>query len=137
MGAARSAASREVILRAGVFGSPQLLMLSGVGPAAHLAEHGIDVLADLPFGDNLHDHMFVPMTYCMTSARNRGTTPYFAGGVIKEAVRGDTWMGRTVFEAVGFVRSSQAPDEHTGHPGSRAAVVLPVPQPGLPGPAEG
>ena len=61
--------------------------------------------ADLPVGDNLHDHMFVPMTYCMTSARNRGTTPYFAGGVIKEAIRGDTWMGRTVFEAVGFVRS--------------------------------
>ena len=99
-----------MILCAGVYGSPQLLMLSGVGPAGHLREHGIDVLADLPVGDNLHDHMFVPMTYCMTSARNRGTTPYFAGGVIKEAVRGDTWMGRTVFEAVGFVRSPQARD---------------------------
>ena len=99
-----------MILCAGVYGSPQLLMLSGVGPAAHLREHGIDVAADLPVGDNLHDHMFVPMTYCMTSARNRGTTPYFAGGVVKEAVRGDTWMGRTVFEAVGFVRSSQARD---------------------------
>jgi len=103
-------ASREVILCAGVYGSPQLLMLSGVGPAGHLAEHGIDVVADLPVGDNLHDHMFVPMTYCMTSARNRGTTPYFAGGVIAEAVRGGTWMGRTVFEAVGFVRSPHARD---------------------------
>src|SRR5207237_327585 len=103
-------ASREVVLCAGVYGSPQLLMLSGVGPAGHLAEHGIDAVADLPVGDNLHDHMFVPMTYCMTSARNRGTTPYFAGGVIREAVRGDTWMGRTVFEAVGFVRTPQARD---------------------------
>jgi Choline dehydrogenase and related flavoproteins len=65
-------ASREVILCAGVYGSPQLLMLSGVGPAGHLREHGVDVVADLPVGDNLHDHMFVPMTYCMTSARNRG-----------------------------------------------------------------
>jgi len=55
-------ASREVILCAGVYGSPQLLMLSGVGPAGHLREHGIDVVADLPVGDNLHDHMFVPMT---------------------------------------------------------------------------
>ena len=64
--------------------------------------------ADLPVGDNLHDHMFVPMTYCMTSARNRGTTPYFLGGIASEAIRGDTWMGRTVFEAVGFVRSPQA-----------------------------
>jgi choline dehydrogenase len=101
-------ASREVILSAGVYGSAQLLLLSGVGPAGHLREHGIAVAADLPVGDNLHDHMFVPMTYCMTSACHRGTTPYFVGGIVAEAVRGDTWMGRTVFEAVGFVRSSRA-----------------------------
>jgi choline dehydrogenase-like flavoprotein len=101
-------ASREVILCAGVYGSPQLLLLSGIGPAAHLRDHGIAVAADLPVGRNLHDHMFVPMTYCMKSARNRGTTPYFVGGIVSEAIRGDTWMGRTVFEAVGFVRSSQA-----------------------------
>ena len=100
-------AAREVILSAGAYGSPQLLMLSGIGPAAHLREHGIEVVADLPVGDNLHDHVFVPMTYVMKTARNRGTTPYFVGGIMKEAVRGDTWMGRTVFEAVGFVRSGQ------------------------------
>ena len=52
--------------------------------------------------------MFVPMTYCMTSARNRGTTPYFVGGILKEAIRHDSWMGRTVFEVLGFVRSPQA-----------------------------
>jgi choline dehydrogenase-like flavoprotein len=103
-------AGREVILCAGVYGSPQLLMLSGIGPAEHLRRHGIEVVADLPVGDNLHDHMFVPMTYCMKSARNRGTAPYFFGGIVQEAVRGDTWMGRTVFEAVGFVRSSLATD---------------------------
>jgi choline dehydrogenase len=100
-------AAREVILCAGVFGSPQLLMLSGLGPAAHLRAHGLDVIADLPVGDNLHDHMFVPLTYVMKTARNRGTTPYFVGGIINEAIRGDTWMGRSVFEVVGFVRSSQ------------------------------
>jgi choline dehydrogenase-like flavoprotein len=101
-------ASKEVIVSAGVFGSPQLLMLSGVGPAAHLREHGIDVVADLPVGDNLHDHMFAPLTYVMKSARNRGTTPYFVRGTLSEAVRGDTWMGRSVFEVVGFVRSTLA-----------------------------
>ncbi|MDP3894853.1 GMC family oxidoreductase, partial [Nocardioides sp.] len=47
-------AGKEVILSAGVVGSPQLLMLSGVGHAQHLRDHGIDVVADLPVGDNLH-----------------------------------------------------------------------------------
>jgi choline dehydrogenase len=50
----------------------------------------------------------VPMTYVMKTARNRGTTPYFAAGVVREAISGNTWMGRTVFEACGFVRSSLA-----------------------------
>ncbi|MCP9969311.1 FAD-dependent oxidoreductase [Actinomadura madurae] len=103
-------ASREVVLAAGAFGSPHLLMLSGVGPAAHLREHGIEVRADLPVGDNLHDHMFVPMTFVMDSARNKGTAPYFARGVVKEWTRGGTWVARSVFEAVGFVRSGQAGD---------------------------
>jgi choline dehydrogenase len=103
-------ASKEVVLAAGAFGSPHLLMLSGVGPAGHLREHGIEVRADLPVGDNLHDHMFVPMTFVMDTARNKGTAPYFAKGVAKEYTRGGTWVARTVFEAVGFVRSGQAGD---------------------------
>jgi choline dehydrogenase len=48
---------REVILSAGVINTPQLLMVSGVGPAAHLREHAIEVVADVPgVGENLHDH---------------------------------------------------------------------------------
>lgn len=101
-------ARREVILCAGVFGSPQILMLSGIGPASHLKSHGIKVIADLPVGDNLHDHMFVPMTFLAPSAQRRGTARYFLSGMIAEAVRGDSWFGRTVFEGGAFVRSKHA-----------------------------
>jgi len=61
-------ASREIILCGGTINSPQLLMLSGIGPADHLQSHGIQVLTDLPgVGQNLQDH---PMTRfrCWTSA---------------------------------------------------------------------
>lgn len=51
-------ANHEVIVCAGAYASPQLLMLSGVGPADHLRQHGIDVLVDLPgVGSNLSDHL--------------------------------------------------------------------------------
>jgi choline dehydrogenase len=53
-------ASEEVIVCGGAINSPQLLMLSGVGPADHLGEHGIDVVQDLPgVGANLQDHLSV------------------------------------------------------------------------------
>ncbi len=101
-------AGKEVILSAGVFGSAQLLMLSGVGPADHLAEHGIDVLADLPVGDNLHDHLFVPTTWIMPNAVHRGVPSYFFRGLAKELTRGGSFLENSVFETVGFVRTSLA-----------------------------
>lgn len=52
-------ADGEIIVSAGAYDSPQLLMCSGVGPADHLTEHGIDVVVDLPgVGRNLQDHLF-------------------------------------------------------------------------------
>ena len=55
-------ANREVILCAGALETPKLLMLSGVGPQAHLSEHGISLVHDLPgIGENLHDHPNVCM----------------------------------------------------------------------------
>jgi choline dehydrogenase-like flavoprotein len=52
-------AGRQVILATGTFNTPQLLMLSGIGPAAHLKEQGIKTIADLPVGKNLQDHLAV------------------------------------------------------------------------------
>lgn len=55
----RVLARREVIVSAGTIGSPHLLLLSGVGPRAQLEEFEIPVVADLPVGENLQDHVFV------------------------------------------------------------------------------
>ncbi len=57
----------EVVLAAGAIGSPQLLMLSGVGPAAHLSEHGIPLVLDKPgVGGNLQDHLQLRMIFKVT-----------------------------------------------------------------------
>ncbi|HUB95503.1 MAG TPA: GMC family oxidoreductase N-terminal domain-containing protein [Stellaceae bacterium] len=57
-----AAARREVILVAGALATPRILMLSGIGPAAHLKEHGIEVVVDRPaVGGNYQDHLSVPV----------------------------------------------------------------------------
>jgi choline dehydrogenase len=104
-------AGKEVILSAGFVGSAQLLMLSGVGHAQHLKDLGIEVVADLPVGDNLHDHMFHALTFSCSASTNRGTAPYFAKGVLKEVLRpGSTFMANSVFEVLAFLKTSQATD---------------------------
>lgn len=57
-------ARKEVILSAGAIATPKLLMLSGIGPAAHLAGHGIDTVLNLPgVGQNLQDHIEISLVY--------------------------------------------------------------------------
>jgi choline dehydrogenase-like flavoprotein len=100
---------REVILSGGAVNSPQLLMLSGVGPADHVRAFGIDVVADLPVGDNLHDHLFVPMTFAMPTAIRKPSPAYFGRAFVRENFRaGTTWLARSVFEVVAFVRTPYA-----------------------------
>ncbi|MGA8261489.1 MAG: GMC family oxidoreductase N-terminal domain-containing protein [Arenicellales bacterium] len=66
----RITARREVILAAGAIGSPQILQVSGVGPARLLKAHGIEVVTDLPgVGENLHDHLQVRMIYRVSNTR--------------------------------------------------------------------
>jgi choline dehydrogenase len=54
-------AEREIVVCGGAIGSPQMLMLSGIGPAEHLRAHGIEVHADLPVGRDLRDHPVTPV----------------------------------------------------------------------------
>ena len=75
-GETRSATCKgEVILAAGAIGSPHLLMLSGVGPAEQLAQHGIPVLLDKPgVGQNLHDHLQLRMIFKVSGVKTLNAT---------------------------------------------------------------
>ncbi len=103
----------EVVLSGGAVNSPQLLMLSGIGPAAHLRELGVDVVHDLPgVGENLHDHPAVPLVW-----HSRGITDLAEHNTLLNVVRAKA-LGRgplvsNVGEAGGFFRSRDdltAPD---------------------------
>lgn len=103
-------AGKEVIVSGGFINSPQLLMLSGIGPADHLAGFGIDCIADLPVGDNLHDHLFHPLSFHVSSVRLKSTPGYFVKGMAKNLVGQETFLNHSIFESVGFVSSSLATD---------------------------
>ena len=102
-------AGREVILAASSINSPKLLMLSGIGPAAHLAEHGVEVIADRPgVGANLQDHLEIYMQF----AAAQPVTLYKYWNLFGKAWVGTQWMltggglgASNQFEACGFIRS--------------------------------
>jgi choline dehydrogenase-like flavoprotein len=100
-------ADREVILSAGVIGSPQLLLLSGIGPARELREAGVAVAHDLPgVGKNLQDHLMAPLRYLATKdTGHRSTATHFFKGMLDEYLFGKGWFGKTFLEGGAFVKS--------------------------------
>ncbi|KAB2673237.1 choline dehydrogenase [Ochrobactrum sp. LMG 5442] len=102
-------ARREVIIAASSINSPKLLMLSGIGPAAHLKDHGIEVVADRPgVGQNLQDHLEVYIQQECTQP----ITLYSKLNLFSKARIGAEWLffktgdGATNhFESAAFVRS--------------------------------
>lgn len=110
-------ASSEVILAASSLNSPKLLMLSGIGPAAHLAEHGIDVVADRPgVGQNLQDHLEL----YLQMAASQPITLFKYWNLFGKALIGAQWLftktglgASNQFESAAFIRSKagiQYPD---------------------------
>jgi len=102
-------ARREVVIAASAINAPKLLMLSGIGPAAHLAEHGIDVIADRPgVGQNLQDHLELYIQ--MKSLQP--ITLYKHWNLISKAMIGAQWLftktglgASNQFESAAFIRS--------------------------------
>ncbi len=102
-------ARREVLLTAGALQSPQLLMVSGVGPATELQQFGIDVVADLPVGRNLQDHLDVIINRRVEDTDLLGLSPV---GAIKLLRAMQRWrrerrgvLTSNFAEAGGFVRT--------------------------------
>lgn len=95
----------EILLAGGAVNSPQLLMLSGVGPAAHLAEHSIRVAVDLPgVGANLQDHPIVPVLW-FTRGIDRDLNDYGLSDLIRWRLAHRGMLTSNVAEAGAFLRS--------------------------------
>jgi choline dehydrogenase len=102
-------ASREVILSAGALNSPQVLMLSGIGPAAQLQQHGIPPLVDSPgVGRNLQDHFYLHTSYRATpgSSYNHeitGLRKYWQG--VRYVLTGTGYLSLGSSQVAAFVKS--------------------------------
>ncbi|RFU13747.1 choline dehydrogenase [Rhodobacteraceae bacterium W635] len=102
-------ANREVIVAASAINSPKILMLSGIGPGAHLAAHGIGVIADRPgVGQNLQDHLEL----YIQQACIQPVTLYKYWNLIYKGAIGTQWMttrtglgASNQFESAAFLRS--------------------------------
>ena len=106
-------ARREVILAGGAINTPQLLMLSGIGPADHLASHGIDLVVDAPeVGENLQDHLVAGLAPAASDGTLYGAEK--PAELVRYLTQRRGMLTSNVAEAYGFVRTPVA--DETGAP---------------------
>jgi choline dehydrogenase-like flavoprotein len=103
---AEALAAREVILCAGAYQSPQLLMLSGIGPGGHLRTLEIEVRQDLPVGENLQDHPTALMTFRTTMKGLMGAWTPENRALLEREGRGP--LTSNLAEGCGFLRTRPA-----------------------------
>lgn len=107
-------ANREVLLCAGALQSPHILMLSGIGPKAHLLKHSIVPLHDLPgVGENLHDHPDVVQMVNAPAAKesvaiSAGGLARLVGGIFEWRKQRTGVLTSNAAEAGGFIKSNPA-----------------------------
>lgn len=105
--------SKEVVLSAGSIGTPQILMLSGIGPKEHLAEHGIKVVADLPVGKNLQDHTVVPFPLTYNKSNSTVVSDSAFLDTLHKYVNGQFGRsGHGVFDVLGFFNTVNETDRY-------------------------
>ncbi|XP_020290538.1 glucose dehydrogenase [FAD, quinone]-like [Pseudomyrmex gracilis] len=114
-------ASKEIILCAGAIGSPQLLMLSGIGPFKHLTDLGIDVIRDAPVGENLMDHVsYSGLAWRVNeplSIREQDYFRIFRNSYIMDFLLNNTGPLTSPggIDALAFINTKQ-PEKHNGSP---------------------
>jgi choline dehydrogenase len=97
-------AEREIVLSAGAIGSPQLLLLSGIGPADHLRSLGLPVRVDAPVGENLQDHPYVVCIWDLPGGGSLADAEK-PKAMLEWALRRTGPLTSTVAEAFAFVRT--------------------------------
>ena len=107
--------NREVILSGGAFHSPQLLMLSGIGPKAELEKHGINLVHELPgVGQNLQDHIDFVVNYRSNNKTLVGLSFSGAVNIIKQLLKwrksGKGMMASPFSEGLAFLKSDKSLD---------------------------
>ncbi|XP_060535347.1 glucose dehydrogenase [FAD, quinone]-like [Cylas formicarius] len=111
--------TKEVVLSAGSINTPQLLMISGIGPRDHLRELGIEVIRDLPVGRNLQDHLYYAGMFYRSNQTFYNETPL-------EALKDYTYNKKPLTSAMELVVFARTDGSKKGRPDIEIPLAVPI-----------